>query len=140
MLSNAEAILPNIRLASTSENPRVDKDVQPSWFDRQMINAGAKTMSQPTKPYWNPTMVSIYIGILVGVITILGAVGGLYVYTRDTNLKLGDEHGYQRAQQEQMQKQLEQIAADEKRRKELEIYNSRQTDEKDGHAIKKEKK
>ena len=48
--------------------------------------------------------------------------------------------GYQARQIQELQQKQEAIAADEKRRKELEIYNSRQTDEKDGHAIKEQKK
>lgn len=89
------------------------------WWIRAGIRIGA-LMSTTTPKVWslNPAVVTL-------LILIAGMIGGGGYYL-----------GHQAAVQNQMQRELDKVAADEKRRKELEIYNSRQTDEQDGHAIK----
>lgn len=70
-----------------------DVEPLPSWVERRLLDLRATTMSQPTKPYWNTTMVTAWVAVLLGVATILGSVGGLYLYTRDTADKSGYERG-----------------------------------------------
>ena len=82
------------------------------------------TVDTPKGWGFNPAVIGLVLVMISMMVAGIGALmgGAYYVGRQDTRL-------------EQIQLQLEAVKADEKRRKELEIYNSRQVDEQDGHAI-----
>lgn len=85
---------PNIHLANAADEP---VDGENGFWQRRALDLGIMTMSRTNiPPYWNTTMVTAWVAVIIGVLTVLGAIGGLYVYTRDTNLENGIKIGEQR--------------------------------------------
>lgn len=87
-----------------------DEEPQPelSWVDARLTDLRLKTMAAhlPQKPYWNAAMVSAWVAVIGVVILLLGSVGGLWLYTKNTYLEIGDQQGYQRRLREETQEKL----------------------------------
>lgn len=54
-------------------------------------------------------MVTAWVAVIVGFSTILAAIGGLYIYTRDTNFNSGVEKGRQIEKDAQRDAQIDEL-------------------------------
>lgn len=96
-----------IHLAETSQIPDV-VDETPFWQQRG-LDLGIMTMTMPTKPYWNTTMVTAWVAVIGLIVVLLSAVGGLYVYTRDKAYQDGYERGRQAERQVQQDDKMKSL-------------------------------
>lgn len=81
-----------------------------TWANERMLDLGVKTMTQPVKPYWNTTMVTAWVAVIMCILGLGAAIAGLWVYTKNNYLELGDRQGYQRRQREETDEKLRQQA------------------------------
>ena len=93
---------------ATVEEPRDDR---PSFWVRRARDLQIITMpSAPPTKYWNTTMVTAWVAVIVGMITVLSAVVGLWYFT-DQN---AEKRGFERGKIETERKALEEKMASEK--------------------------
>lgn len=108
-MANGEALAykqPAIRLVNKSGMLEEAEPQGPGFLERRALDLGIMTMVQPTKPYWSTTMVTAWVAVMGFIVVLLGAIGGLYVYTRDTNLKIGKDQGIQEEKDRQRDAQI----------------------------------
>lgn len=129
---DAAAVKPNvypIKSDQETENP----EPQVVWWKRWLFNGGILTMAGTPR---RPPGFFVNIQTVTFLIVVLGAIASLWLYTKDAYYQQGAKDN----ELQTIKLQLEALQADEKKRKELEIYNSRKKDEETGHTPKQEKK
>lgn len=98
---------PVIRLVDNAGMLEEAEPQGPGFLERRALDLGIMTMAQPTKPYWNVPMVTAWVAVIGLIVVLLGAVGSLYVYTRDTSKADGIQIGIQQERDRQNVKERE---------------------------------
>ena len=111
-----------------TEMPEESKEL--SFWQHRALDLQITTMAPPTKPYWNTTMVTAWVAVIVGMFTILGSIGALYLYTDAVAEQRGIEKGRQQVEQQQILERLNKAEAEVRRAAQLEAARSGQA----GHA------
>ena len=88
---------------------RLDEPDKLSFWQQRALDLRLTTMAPPTKPYWNTTMVTAWVAVIVGFFTIMGSIGALYLYTDAVAEQRGIEKGRHAAEKEQQQKEMEKM-------------------------------
>lgn len=124
-MSGAElAKIINHPSAAHIESPG-DESPELTFWQRVARDLKLTTMAVPTKPYWNTSMVTAWVAVILGVVTILGSIGALYVYTKNTYLQMGIEQGEQRALDRQRDERIKELENQLKIKKALENAEER---------------
>lgn len=117
-------------LANPKEQP---EPLKVSWTKRRLLELGV--IGMPDSPTQSPGFY-VNFSTVSFLILVLGTIAGLWLFTYN----VAHEQGVQKARQEMQVEQLKKEAEDARRKADealkLQTYNARQTDEKDGHAIK----
>jgi len=82
-----------------------------SFWERRALDLKIKTMpgDTPTKPYWNTTMITAWVAVIVAIFTISGAIfGGIY-FAYSLGEKAGDERATQRERMNQQQAEIDKL-------------------------------
>lgn len=108
-----------------------------SWWQRRALDLRITTMAPPTKPYWNTTMVTAWVAVIVGLVTTLSAVCALWYFTDQSAEKRGYERGLQQAEQQQILERLQKTEEELRRTKELKLV---QAGQQAGHPTPEEQK
>ncbi len=109
-----------------------DKLENPTWIQRRLLDLGIIKM-----PNALPKPPGFYVNFttIAALTVIIGFIAGGFWWTWQQGKLAGYEAGKQETVNQQLQQQLDSIQTDAKKAKDLAIYNSRQIDEQDGHAI-----
>lgn len=94
--------------------PEVEEP-KPTWLQRRLADLRLTTMSRVSPPYWNTTMVTAWVAVIVGIVTVLGAVGALYLYTKSTSLADGIQIGEQRTLERLRDAEIERLRNENER-------------------------
>ena len=102
-------VFKNITYLPTYQQVEEPRDEELSWLDQRLLDLRVKTTMAPStqKPYWNTTMVTAWVAVIVGFFTITGAIGGLYLYTDSVAEKRGIEKGKAEAEKQQLERELD---------------------------------
>lgn len=101
-------------LDNETDDPAVK---HPFWVQRA-VDLQLTTMAAPTKPYWNPTMVSAWCAVVGVLLVLISMVVGLWYFTWQTALAEGIQRGKTEVETQQLKERLA-VAEDAARRSEL---------------------